>query len=400
MANPDEYADDTPEEFDLGAAADAAFDDAAFEAEENDEVLVFQMEDEEGPYLPDGVDGDPSATYALPPGGDADEFSELGDEWDARANGEEYDPQPAAPDRRKAIAAAAALGAVVAVLAFAFSGGDEPAGDQVAKVENGTRATKDAPRAKVGASNAPADEIAVDSEPVQQQERAPRSMVAGLGALFGAADDTTYGSGVPMGPDATGPGGDGEYASNDDVASSSDRVRREGVVDYRDQVVLPGPLPNIAFASDTVLSSVWTKDSLPPEGAAGENYLQTPFVGMVRVHTDRNEFFDGRLVGLGGGRVVLTTSAGDLTLESSHVALTERLVGGIPTAGSLVAKTTGERVRVHVAGGWLGGQVVSEEDEAITLLLDTGGRITVERRDVRPDRSANEVRLAHVPEGI
>src|SRR5690606_10124660 len=137
MAKPDEFDDKSPEEFDLGSAADAAFDAAGDEAPENDEVLVFQMEDDEDPYPKVGAPDVDGGDSALPPDGDVDEFSELGDRWDARANGEEYVPSVAAPNRTKAILAAVGACAVVVTLSLAFRG--EKAGEdaEVAKVDSG-----------------------------------------------------------------------------------------------------------------------------------------------------------------------------------------------------------------------------------------------------------------------
>lgn len=403
------------------SSADAAFEAADAESFEQavDEVLVFQMdEDEEGPQMPEGFDEQDSATYSelsdpSTEGGEHDEFSELGATWDARLEGEE-DPfaEPEPIDRRRQVALAAGAGALIAVLMFVFDGGaDEPQGGdgsgvEVARSESsaggaagrtpsaaaaaGNGATGNGATGNGGAESSTArDTAAPEVDTAPSEPRTPRSMVAGLGELFAPFAGTPVEEGVrERDPSAVASlfGGD------------QSRDRREGFIAVEDQVVLPDPLPNLQMADASAFAHLWLEPGLPPGGVEGERYLQTPVFGYARVHTSAKEFFDGRLVGLGAGRIALTTNAGELTLAGDRVVKIESLVPG-QTAGMqvLVASTTGERVRVRAAGGWLRGEVVREDEESVTLLLESGGRITVDRSIVRPAAEGQHPRLAEPP---
>ncbi|QDU85377.1 hypothetical protein Pla163_25060 [Planctomycetes bacterium Pla163] len=372
---------------------------------EMDEVLVFQIDDEDdlGPQLPQGMDdeGDVAVYGELGEPGDVEEFSELGETWEARLNGEEPIEEVAfAPDRRRAVALAAGAGALVAFLMFSL-GGDEVGpetngGEEIARTEAGTSNGRSARKAPNGGTDAKdSNARTTDGAPATREPREPReprSMVAGIQNLFGTYSSTAS---EPLGPEGVEGtesftaalfGGDGETQ------------RREGYLPVGDQVVLPAPLPNLQMADASTYGHLWLEPGLPPGGVQNASYLQTPLFGGARVHTRSDEFFDGRLVGLGGGRVVIETGAGEITLHAEQVGPIERLMdAGASSFETLVAHTTGERVRVRAPGGWLSGEVVRQDSETVTLLLESGGRITVDRSDVTPAASAMRPRLAEPP---
>jgi len=336
-----------------------------------DEVLVLDL-DENG----DGsVNGGVRGTYGGPPVDDHDEFNELGARWD----GEELE-QPRAPLGRRAwIAAAAGAGALVAV--FAFSGGDEPSengGDDVAR--------RAAPARTERASNA--DAVVDESNTANSVAANDTETSSDSSTSFEPADEE------PAFESEFGPEGAANDTSARDSRAAFPRERREGTVSIEDQVVLPPPLANLQMVRANVLYDVWTAEEPPVAGVAHASFVQTPFVGDVRVHTSVNEHFDGHLIGLGAGRLVLGTAKGSLTLFAQQVRGLERIVEAGEGNGALVAGTTGRHVRVRAPGGWLRGEVVSEQGDSITLLLDSGGRITVERRDLLSAESESTIRLA------
>lgn len=352
-----------------------------------DEVLVLNMDDEQE-SASRGVRG----TYGAPPEAlepEPDEFSELGARWD----GEDLSTRPVGTDRRKLIAAAVGAAALVGVLAFV--GGDEPSVDDVDTAHNAASVAKPRPSPRSTAPTSDGvgdvDSAAIEAEPEMESVevdggaagRATNDFVAGIRSLFGG--DLADG---PFGPE-----GEGADADTGRDRAAFPRERREGVVSIEDQVVLPGPLANLALVDASTFKDVWTLAEPPQTGVAHATYVQTPFVGPVRVHTPTNEFFEGELVGLGAGRLVLRTPTGQLTLGSGQVRSLERIVAASATGTALAAETTGERVRVRVAGGWLRGEVVREHGDSVTLLLESGGRITVERRDVLPAETETTIRL-------
>lgn len=345
----------------------------------DDEVLVLDLDENGESTVSGGVRG----TYGGPPVDDHDEFSELGARWD----GEELE-QPRAPSNRRVwVAAAAAAGAVVAVFAL---GGREDASEngsaEVARRSAATNASREAngnastsaddaelAGADGAASNGVEQESATDIESTQQREPSFDEL----------AVDTEF-----------GPEGEANSGSARDSRAAFPRERREGTVSIEDQVVLPAPLPNLQMVDASVMHDVWTEEEPPVAGVAHASFVQTPFVGDVRVHTNGNEHFDGELVGVGAGRLVLGTAKGSLTLFGAQVRGLERIVQAGEGNGALVAGTTGRHVRVRAPGGWLRGEVVREQGDSITLLLDSGGRITVERRDLLSAESESTIRLA------
>lgn len=346
-----------------------------------DQVLVLDLDENGDGPVSDGVRG----TYGGPPVDDHDEFSELGARWD----GEELE-QPRAPmGRRVWIAAAAGAGALVAV--FALGGGEgvkENGGDDVARrsASSGAQSSSNTNTNTTGA-------VAL----VDESSASNSSEIVDTPYDTGVSTESTA-TGEPSYDELTGDTEFGPEGTANDVASSDSRAafpreRREGTVSIEDQVVLPGPLANVQMVDATVMHDVWTAEEPPVAGIAHASYVQTPFVGDVRVHTNGNEHFDGELVGVGAGRLVLGTAKGRLTLFGPQVRGLERIVRAGEGNGALVAGTTGRHVRVRAPGGWLRGEVVREQGDSITLLLDSGGRITVERRDLLSAESESTIRL-------
>lgn len=390
---------DEPVELEPVLAFEVPDVEAAHEPE-LDEVLVFQIDDEDdlGPLMPAGMEGDgEAAVYGeLSESGEVEEFSELGETWEARLNGDEGSEEVApTPDRRRPVVLAAGAGALIAFLMFSL-GGDEATtgtdgGEQVARTESGTSGSRRTPAASNGGTTNDAP-IGGSNEREPREAREPRSMVAGIQNLFGSYSSSTA---EPLGPD----GVDGSETFTAGLfGGDGETQRREGYLPVGDQVVLPDPLPNLQMADASAFVHLWLEPGLPPGGVQNASYLQTPLFGGARVHTRSDEFFDGRLVGLGGGRLVIETGAGEITLHADQIGPIEQLMDASASSiDTLVAHTTGERVRVRAAGGWLRGEVVRQDPETVTLLLESGGRITVDRSEVAPAARAMRPRLAEPP---
>jgi hypothetical protein len=133
------------------------------------------------------------------------------------------------------------------------------------------------------------------------------------------------------------------------------------------------------------VSVVWQAAEVPMQALEQPVAWLTPGVGTVRVRIDTNDLFEGRLYSMGAGEVVLDTKLGRIRLDGERVRSVERIVA----AGEVGPEASdeilpGERVRAKTPGGWLVGRVVSNEGGKVTLLTETGGRITLDNPEIQP----------------
>lgn len=142
---------------------------------------------------------------------------------------------------------------------------------------------------------------------------------------------------------------------------------------------------SVLFRPDT--DNVWAHRTVPKSKLGGDTFVLTPKVGTVRVLFDGEETMEGRLHGVGAGRVVIDSRLGRLTLGADRVDTITRIStrrGARRTLSSTPSLAGLERVRVRVAGGTFDGHLVAREGNRVTLMLDEGKRITVTATEVIP----------------
>jgi len=116
------------------------------------------------------------------------------------------------------------------------------------------------------------------------------------------------------------------------------------------------------------------------EAIDGAERMVTPTVGVVRVVLTSGEIFDGRLYAVGQGQVWIETDFGRLALSGHRVREIDTVV--LEKQAKEVEQLP--RMRVRTPGGLFFGKVLARDDVHVTLLLDSGGRITLESNDVEP----------------
>ena len=139
-------------------------------------------------------------------------------------------------------------------------------------------------------------------------------------------------------------------------------------------------------------SNVWSKRTVPRKEVSGDKFILTPNVGNVRIIFDGGEFIDGRLHGVGDQRIVLDTKLGRMTLDGRRADRIDRLGGGkraeLRSPSDSYASTKGlDRVKVRAAGGIFYGFLIAQTDEKVTLMLDSGVRVTLNSTEVETDRA-------------
>jgi hypothetical protein len=139
----------------------------------------------------------------------------------------------------------------------------------------------------------------------------------------------------------------------------------------------PGEL---RFATKEDLANVWGSTAIPMEAIDGAERMVTPTVGVVRVVLTSGEIFDGRLYAVGQGQVWIETDFGRLALSGHRVREIDTVV--LEKQAKEVEQLP--RMRVRTPGGLFFGKVLARDDVHVTLLLDSGGRITLESNDVEP----------------
>lgn len=139
-------------------------------------------------------------------------------------------------------------------------------------------------------------------------------------------------------------------------------------------------------------SNVWSKRTVPRKEVSGDKFLLTPNVGNVRIIFDGGESIDGRLHGVGDQKIILDTKLGRMTLDGRRADRIDRLGGGkraeLRSPSDSYASTKGlDRVKVRAPGGVFYGFLVSQTDEKVTLMLDSGVRVTLNSTEVETDRA-------------
>lgn len=163
--------------------------------------------------------------------------------------------------------------------------------------------------------------------------------------------------------------------------------RRTQTLGFDDQLLLPDTPGGVGFATSEDLAHVWGSASLPEETIHSKNKLLTPAVGMVRLVCTNGEAFDGVLQSVGQSRLTLRSGLGSMTFDADDVAQIQRMNGRMPDMPHAPIKAAGEKVRVRTPGGLLVGSIISRHDGRITLMTESGGRITLADEGVEPFRS-------------
>ncbi len=141
------------------------------------------------------------------------------------------------------------------------------------------------------------------------------------------------------------------------------------------------------------VAMIWRGERVPVEAIEATSRVLTPGVGGVRVLLDSGEVFEGRLYAVGQSRVWLDIERGRMALTADRVATIQRIEGAARDGLQTVDAIPGERVRVRTAGGFLVGRILAQDEKSglVTILTDSGGRITLERPEIEPSRTGTGI---------
>jgi hypothetical protein len=130
--------------------------------------------------------------------------------------------------------------------------------------------------------------------------------------------------------------------------------------------------------SGGLLDLVWRGESVPMEAIGASGRILTPAVGPVRVHMASLDVFDGRLFAVGEDKVWIDLDLGRIGLAGDVIARIERLPKKVASS-TLDASDLlmGGRVRARVPGGVIYGRIRSQTGNSVTLVTDSGARITL-----------------------
>jgi hypothetical protein len=154
--------------------------------------------------------------------------------------------------------------------------------------------------------------------------------------------------------------------------------------------------PRLREASPAELAGVWMDAAIPLDAIHNESRLLTPNVGRVRVVLADGEIFEGSLYAIGEEKVWIETSLGKMALLDWQVDRVEHILTKEGTS-ALGSDGSGDlrglkSVRVTTAGGVFYGKLLSQDAGVVTLVTDTGGRITLRGARVDPaGRSASSL---------
>jgi len=129
----------------------------------------------------------------------------------------------------------------------------------------------------------------------------------------------------------------------------------------------------------SMIDLVWRGETVPMEAIGASTRILTPAVGPVRVHMATLDVFDGHLFAIGENKVWVDLDPGRVGLDGTAVERIERLPREVEL--NLVSSAdlvTGDRVRARVPGGVIYGRVRSKTDSGVTLVTDSGARITLD----------------------
>lgn len=123
----------------------------------------------------------------------------------------------------------------------------------------------------------------------------------------------------------------------------------------------------------------WRGTEAPMQAIVAPTKIMMPMVGPVRVTMTTGEIFEGRMHAMGQNKVWLDLDLGRIGLNGGTVESIAHLPGLAETMGVDPDRlATGRRVRAKVAGGVIYGRVRSIRGNQVTLVTDTGGKITLE----------------------
>ncbi len=208
---------------------------------------------------------------------------------------------------------------------------------------------------------------------------------------FGTLEDLE-----PQGPDA--PEGLAQAETARPKAGSGMSQRRDTLVDP--SVLAPmgaseNDLREIAPAEIARIDVVWRGEEVPEKMIHSGAKMLTPSVGGVRVLTLSGDVFQGVLKAVGQKRVWLGTTLGEIALDGDSVELIERVpVTAVPVGEAfLTTASPGNRVKATTHGGAFYGRVQSQHGDRLTLVLDSGARITLHEALVEPITERSRVKF-------
>ncbi|TAJ17999.1 MAG: hypothetical protein EPO68_08490 [Planctomycetota bacterium] len=128
---------------------------------------------------------------------------------------------------------------------------------------------------------------------------------------------------------------------------------------------------------------LWNSNEIPFEHIRGVARMQTPNVGDVRLTTSDGENFSGRLVSVGQGKVWLNVDPlGKLAFDIVRVKELAKPTIGDGSELDKGALAVGGYAKARTDGGTLFGKVTALDASHVTLMIDGGARVTVERARV------------------
>jgi hypothetical protein len=138
-------------------------------------------------------------------------------------------------------------------------------------------------------------------------------------------------------------------------------------------------LPDSFYQAHTgLLDLVWRGETVPLDAIRSPNRILTPAAGPVRVYLASGSVFDGRLFAVGENKVWVDSGLGRMGLDGTQVIRIDALPRDVAlTSDGLTEVVTGERVRAQVPGGVIYGFVRSHSGNEVTLITESGARITL-----------------------
>ncbi|MFT7486612.1 MAG: hypothetical protein ACI9F9_002467 [Candidatus Paceibacteria bacterium] len=141
------------------------------------------------------------------------------------------------------------------------------------------------------------------------------------------------------------------------------------------------PETGLRTASVAELASIWPSKDIPMAEISGAKRWLTPGVGRVRVLLAAGEVFEGKLYAVGERKLWIDTKLGKMALLAYQIDRVEHIVdaeGDSLLGGDSSNDLNGLRgVRVRTAGGVFYGKLLSQEGATVTIVTDTGARITL-----------------------
>ncbi len=136
------------------------------------------------------------------------------------------------------------------------------------------------------------------------------------------------------------------------------------------------------WVSEDMLDMIWRGTDIPLQAISAPVRTLMPRVGMVRLHMQSGEIFEGRLYAVGQNMVWIDTEPGRIGLDGSLLVSYEHLAIDAPPTQGYAA--VGGLVRVRVPGGVLDGRVLAQDGTTVTLVTEAGGKVTLQNASVEP----------------